>query len=204
MDAEPMTSPDEPSVSTDAGADPGADALKEPRLPARAVGGRAALKLTEFLDLATLQDIQDSLAMVAQVKATILDTAGQALTQTTVSERFSSRSAAIVASRKQKGDTDLDQPFSAPIIVNDEKLGTIVMEPAKAAPLKASQIARLAKKLDMPVDTVKTVIDAMNEEGMGQRHGERAVFVSACQCAVAALLAGDAAPPAYSGTLGAV
>src|SRR5690348_12812704 len=45
-------------------------------------------KLTEFLDLATLQDIQDSRAMVAQVKAAILDTAGQPLTQTPVSERF--------------------------------------------------------------------------------------------------------------------
>jgi sigma-B regulation protein RsbU (phosphoserine phosphatase) len=127
------------------------------------------LKLTEFLDLATLQDIQDSLAMVAQVKATILDTAGVPLTQTTVSERFSNRSAAIVAARKQKGDTNLDQPFSAPIIVNNVKLGTIVMEPAKAAPLKTSQINRLAKKLNIPCETVKTIIEAMNEEGMGQR-----------------------------------
>ncbi len=94
------------------------------------------MRLTEFLDLATLQDIQDSLAMVAQVKATILDTAGVPLTQTTVSERFSNRSAAIVAARKQKGDTNLDEPFSAPIIVNDVRLGSIVMEPAKSAPLK--------------------------------------------------------------------
>jgi sigma-B regulation protein RsbU (phosphoserine phosphatase) len=126
-------------------------------------------KLTEFLDLATLQDIQDSLAMVAQVKASILDTAGQPLTQTTVSERFSNRSAAIVAARKQKGDGDLDQPFSAPIIVNELKLGTIVMEPTKAAPIKNSQITRLAKKLDVPVEHVRTIVEAMNEEGMSQR-----------------------------------
>src|SRR5947209_5621900 len=129
----------------------------------------ATMKLTEFLDLATLQDIQDSLAMVAQVKASILDTSGAPLTQTTVSERFSNRSAAIVAARKQKGDTNLDQPFAAPIIVNDMKLGTIVMEPAKAVPIKSSQITKLAKKLDLPVEQVRAVIDAMNEEGMGQR-----------------------------------
>src|SRR5437870_860935 len=58
-------------------------------LDGRAPGGRggstvtnreSSMKLTEFLDLTTLQDIQDSLAMVAQVKATILDNAGQALT----------------------------------------------------------------------------------------------------------------------------
>ena len=134
-------------------------------------GGKtpSPMKLTEFLDVATLQDIQDSLAMVAQVKASILDTAGAPLTQTTVSERFANRSAAIVAARKQKGDTNLDQPFAAPIIVNDMKLGTIVMEPAKAVPIKSSQITKLAKKLELPVEQVRAVIDAMNEEGMGQR-----------------------------------
>src|SRR6185369_7915054 len=87
-----------------------------------AARGKSVPRLTEFLDLTTLQDIQDSLAMVAQVKASILDTTGQPLTQTTVSERFSNRSAAIVAARKKKGDGNLDQPFSAPIIVNDVKL----------------------------------------------------------------------------------
>jgi serine phosphatase RsbU (regulator of sigma subunit) len=127
------------------------------------------IKLTEFLDQATLQDIQDSLVMVAQVKASILDDAGQPLTQTTVSERFSNRSAAIAAARRQKGDSNLDQPFSAPIIVNDIKLGSIVMEPTKAAPIKSSQVTRLAKKLNVPVEQIRGIIDAMNEEGMGQR-----------------------------------
>jgi phosphoserine phosphatase RsbU/P len=127
------------------------------------------MKLTEFLDLATLQDIQDSLALVAQVKASILDNAGIPLTQTTVSERFSTRSAAIAAARRQKGDTDLDQPFAAPIIVDNVKIGTILMEPAKAAPLKSSQVTRLAKKLNVPVEQVRTIIEAMNEEGMGRR-----------------------------------
>ncbi len=127
------------------------------------------IKLTEFLDLATLQDIQDSLVMVAQVKASILDNAGLPLTQTTVSERFSNRSAAIAAARRQKGDSNLDQPFSAPIIVNDIKLGSIVMEPTKAAPIKSSQVTRLAKKLGVPVEHVRGIIEAMNEEGMGHR-----------------------------------
>jgi len=132
-------------------------------------GTQSTMKLTDFLDVPTLQDIQDSLAMVAQVKATILDNTGQPLTQTTVSERFSTRSAAIAAARKQKGDTELDQPFFAPIVVNDIKLGTIKMEPAKAAPVKTTQIARLAKKLNVPAEQVRAVIDAMNREGIGQR-----------------------------------
>lgn len=127
------------------------------------------MKLTEFLDLTTLQDIQDSLAMVAQVKASILDNVGIPLTQTTVSDRFANRSAAIAAARRQKGDQDLDQPFSAPIIVNDTKIGSIVMEPAKAAPIKTSQINKLAKKINVPAEQVRAIIQAMNEEGMGQR-----------------------------------
>jgi phosphoserine phosphatase RsbU/P len=133
------------------------------------VKGLVTMKLTEFLDLATLQDIQDSLAMVAQVKASILDNDGQALTQTTVSERFSNRSAAIAEARRKKGDSNLDQPFAAPIMVNDVQLGTIVIEPAKAAPIKSSQVTRLAKKLGVPVEHVRSIIQAMNEEGMGQR-----------------------------------
>ncbi len=137
--------------------------------PAAGQGNDAGLKLTEFLDISTLQDIQDSLAMVAQVKASILDNAGQPLTQTSVSERFNTRSAAIAAARIQKGDRDLDQPFSAAIIVNDQKLGTIVMEPAKAPPIKASQVTRLAKKINVPAEQIRTIIEAMNDEGMGQR-----------------------------------
>jgi len=126
-------------------------------------------KLTDFLDLATLQDIQDSLAMVSQMKATILDTAGHPLTQTTVSERFSTRSAAIAAARRQKGDGDIDQPFGAPIVVNGVKLGTIIMEPKKAAPIKTTHINKLAKKLQMGPEAVRAVVEAMNEEGIGQR-----------------------------------
>jgi sigma-B regulation protein RsbU (phosphoserine phosphatase) len=152
----------EPVKSVKSGEEVNGDGSRAPKLESK-------MKLTEFLDVATLQDIQDSLAMVAQVKASILDTSGAPLTQTTVSERFSTRSAAIVAARKQKGDGDLDQPFAAPIIVNDVKIGTIVIEPAKAAPIKASQVTRFAKKIGVPAEQVRAIIDAMNHEGMGQR-----------------------------------
>ncbi len=126
-------------------------------------------KLTDFIDPATLQDVHDSLAIIAQIKTIILDNAGQPLTTTAVSERFSSRSAAIAAARKLKGDSDMDQPFCAPIEINGQKLATIVMEPGKAAPIKTAQVNRLAKKLSLPPEQVRQVLEAMNEEGMGQR-----------------------------------
>src|SRR5215212_2517017 len=43
------------------------------------------------------------------------------------------------------------------------------MEPTRSAPIRSSQITRLAKKLDVPVDHVRTIVEAMNEEGMSQR-----------------------------------
>ncbi len=127
------------------------------------------VKLTDYIDSTTLQDIQDSLASVAQVKATILDTAGQPLTQTTVSQRFETRSAAIAAARHQKGDTDLDQPFSAPIIVGDVRLGSIVIEPAKAAPMRTAMVKELSEKLNIPAAQVRVLVETINQDTLQRR-----------------------------------
>ena len=83
------------------------------------------LKLTDFMDVPTLQEIQDSFAAVANVKATITDAAGAVLTQPTPTREFLRRQKAL-------GD-DGDQPqregaeFVAPIIVNNQRLGTLRM-----------------------------------------------------------------------------
>ncbi len=166
-----MESP--PMLADDGVAAPSAEPGTIHRAQQAAADGLAPLqtemKLTDFIDSATLQDIQDSLAVVAQVKATILDTAGKPLTQTTVSERFSSRSAAIVEARRKKGDGELDEPFSAPLVVEGINLGSIVIEPQKAAPITSALVARLARKLALPGEQVRNVIEAMNQEGVGQR-----------------------------------
>lgn len=132
-----------------------------------AIGPQA--KLTDYIDSTTLQDIQDSLASVAQVKATILDPGGQPLTQTTISQRFETRSAAIAAARYQKGDSDLDQPFSAPIIVGDVRLGSIVIEPAKAAPMRAAMVKELSEKLNIPAAQVRVLVETINQDSVRRR-----------------------------------
>ncbi|NNM88682.1 MAG: hypothetical protein HKL95_09200, partial [Phycisphaerae bacterium] len=126
-------------------------------------------KLTDYIDPTTLQDIQDALASVAQVKATILDPGGQPLTQTTVSPRFETRSAAIAAARHQKGDADLDQPFSAPIIVGDVRLGSIVIEPAKAAPMRTAMVKDLSEKLNIPAAQVRVLVETINQDTVRRR-----------------------------------
>lgn len=133
------------------------------------VGVESPTRLTDYIDTATLQDIQDSLASVARVKATILDDQGIPLTLTTVSKRFQTRSAAIAASHSARGDAGLDQPFSAPIVVRGQRLGSIVIEPAKAAPVRAVTINDLAGKLQLPAAQVRTVIEALNQESLAQR-----------------------------------
>jgi serine phosphatase RsbU (regulator of sigma subunit) len=132
-------------------------------------GLEATARLTDYIDASTLQDIQDSLASVARVKATILDAQGVPLTHTTVSKRFQTRSAAIAASHSANGDAGLDQPFSAPIVVRGQRLGSIVIEPAKAAPVRAAAINDLAGKLQLPPAQVRTIIEAVNQEALVQR-----------------------------------
>ena len=82
------------------------------------------LKLTDFLDVPTLQEIQDSFAAVAGVKATITDAAGHVLTQAAPTAEFLRRQQALIendAPAHQEGE------FVAPIVVNDQRLGTLRM-----------------------------------------------------------------------------
>ena len=53
------------------------------------------LRLTDFLDLPTLQEIQDNFAAVANVKATITDAQGNLITQPTPTKEFLHRQRAI-------------------------------------------------------------------------------------------------------------
>ena len=53
------------------------------------------LNLTDFLDLAILQEIQDSFAAIANVRATITGASGQLLTQPTPTSDFLRRQRAI-------------------------------------------------------------------------------------------------------------
>src|SRR3954451_20188837 len=105
------------------------------------------LHLTDFMDLATLQEIQDSFAAVAEVKATITDAQGNVLTQPTPTRAFLRRQRVLADTAAGGGDEGLsaggptapppaparDQPqrdgaeYVAPIIVNDQRLGTIRM-----------------------------------------------------------------------------
>src|SRR3982751_3166926 len=84
------------------------------------------LRLTDFMDVATLQEIQDSFAAVANVKATITDAEGNVLTSPAPSEEFLRRQTAIAAAEAD-GPTREGREYVAPIMVNNQRLGTIRM-----------------------------------------------------------------------------
>jgi serine phosphatase RsbU (regulator of sigma subunit) len=82
------------------------------------------LRLTDFLDLATLQEIQDSFTAVAGVQAMIADADGKVLTQAAPTPDFLRRQRAL----EDDGNLGRDAgDFVAPIVVNDRKLGTLRM-----------------------------------------------------------------------------
>lgn len=87
------------------------------------------LKLTDFMDLATLQEIQDSFAAVANVKATITDAAGTVLTQPTPTREFLRRQRVLAEEGEQQPHRE-GAEFVAPIMVNNQRLGTVRMAAA--------------------------------------------------------------------------
>ena len=83
------------------------------------------LRLTDFIDAPTLQEIQDSFAAVADVKATITDADGNVLTQPMPTKEFLRRQKALAEDGEKPQREGAE--FVAPIIVNGKRLGTVRM-----------------------------------------------------------------------------
>jgi sigma-B regulation protein RsbU (phosphoserine phosphatase) len=135
-----------------------------PAAPGDATGH--APSLTDFLDLATLQEISDGFAAVANVKATITDAAGNVLTQPVPTTDFVRRQRVI----QQAFDTDPDGPqkegrvYVAPITVNNNRLGTIRMSVGADGALPAvddEKLSALAQKFGLDLKQLKSLIAAL-------------------------------------------
>jgi sigma-B regulation protein RsbU (phosphoserine phosphatase) len=113
------------------------------------------LKLTDFVDLQTLQEIQDNFAAVANVRATITNADGTVLTQP-------QPTAAFLRRQRDIADAEADangggQPFAregaefvAPIIVNEQRLGTLRMSLKGGTPwLDDATVDALAAKFGL-------------------------------------------------------
>jgi sigma-B regulation protein RsbU (phosphoserine phosphatase) len=123
------------------------------------------LRLTDFMDLATLQEIQDSFAAVADVKATITDASGKVLTQPTPTASFIKRQRALADAPPAMVVRDgrlvrEGAEYVAPIIVNDERLGTIRMSAngSAMAGVDEAKLATLAAKFGLEPKQVRSLV----------------------------------------------
>ena len=125
------------------------------------------LRLTDFLDLPTLQEIQDSFAAVANVKAVITDAGGGRITQPAPTHEFLRRQRAIAAAednpdKPQKEGTE----YVAPIMVNNQRLGTIRMAATRSEglPIDDARLATLAEKAGLEFKQVKAMAQQISRE----------------------------------------
>ncbi|HZZ42923.1 MAG TPA: SpoIIE family protein phosphatase [Tepidisphaeraceae bacterium] len=121
------------------------------------------LRLTDFMDLPTLQEIQDSFAAVANVKATITDADGNLLTQPNPTKDFLNRQRTIEAAEEtqQDGPQKEGREYVAPIMVDGHRLGTIRMTASAsgaAAMLDDTKLVSMAEKLGLDTRQVRTLV----------------------------------------------
>lgn len=154
------------------------------------------LRLTDFLDLSTLQEIQDSFTAVAGVKAIIADADGKVLTQAAPTAEFLRRQRALSA----VGDLNHDQDdFVAPIVVNDRQLGTLRMSinghsNGQAHVIDDTKTATISRRFNLKPEQVRAICEELSNARSQRPAAIQFLFLMAN--AIAALLSGISASPA--------
>ncbi len=104
-----------------------------------------ALSLTDFLDIAALQEVQDSFSSVTRLETTIRDADGESITAPTDSEGRSQSDTVLdflLTGDAHDADDDSidDAAFVAPIVVDGRELGYIeIAEYARPAASRANR-----------------------------------------------------------------
>ena len=117
------------------------------------------LRLTDFLDLPTLQEIQDSFAAVADVRAVITDADGNRLTQPTPTSAFLRRQRTLAAEGEQQPQKE-GAEYVAPIIVNERRLGTIRMSSNGSLGVDEAKLLALAEKFEIEPKQVRSLVSS--------------------------------------------
>jgi sigma-B regulation protein RsbU (phosphoserine phosphatase) len=123
------------------------------------------LKLTDFMDLPTLQEIQDNFAAVANVSATVTDADGNVITQAQPTREFLRRQRVIAdAEENAPAPQKEGAEYVAPIMVNDQRLGTLRMSvrAGPAVPVDDARIDAIAKRFELDAKTVRSLATALN------------------------------------------
>ena len=151
------------------------------------------LRLTDFLDLGTLQEIQDAFASVTRLSTTIFDEQGQPITTPTdAAKRHQSDLIfeQLIGIGDAASSTMGNGKFTAPIAVEGQTLGSIVIEPAGPPMEDAAERQRdldaLAKALKLDPIQRDELIDAA-ELAFGTNRGAAIQFLYLMANAIARL-----------------
>lgn len=116
------------------------------------------LKLTDFVDAAILQEIQDAFAAVASVRAAIFDADGQPLTQPTPSREFLARQRSIAETEARlEGPQKEGREYVAPIQIGRHRFGTIRMKPLGGADIDEGKLAHIAEKFALDLKQIRSI-----------------------------------------------
>lgn len=120
------------------------------------------LSLTDFLDLATLQEIQDSFTAVTRLVTTIRDADGRPVTSPT-DARQRALSDQLLEQLIEVDNADGNR-FVAPIVLEGQELGSITIEPEVLPPVDADddhRLRELARRLGFPLESAVGLADAL-------------------------------------------
>ena len=125
------------------------------------------LKLTDFLDLDALREVQESFALITRLRTTIRDAEGEPLTGgTSDAAELAETSAAL--DHLITPEADERGGFTAPIVVDEQRLGSITIEPPsdatdtakRAAPEEVQRFRSVALGMGLADDDLECLMEA--------------------------------------------
>jgi len=115
------------------------------------------LRLTDFVDRAVLQEIQDAFAAVANVRAFIFDGENNPLTQPTPTREFLQRQRSIAETEARlEGPQKEGREYVAPIQIGPHRFGTIRMKPGSVE-VDEHKLQQLAEKFSLDLKQIKAI-----------------------------------------------
>lgn len=157
---DPPEAPSPPTIADDpARRDAGRDDT-----PAPVAGSdNPTLSLTDFLDVATLQEVQDRFAAVTRLRTSIHDAEGRELTVPT-DPNHESASDQVLGQLVDDGRTT---SFTAPIVIEGQQLGSIVIEDQPVPPPPVAEardrLREVAGQLQIPPAEVDRLLAAADD-----------------------------------------
>ncbi len=124
----------------------------------------ATPSLTDFLDLETLQEIQDTFTGVTRLATTILDADGRQLTRDTDPDRRA-ESDDVLTQLIEADDANADR-LVAPITIAEQQVGSIVVHRRAIRPLQGitrqqrEQMRQLGERLQIDSESLETLLTA--------------------------------------------